>query len=266
MKNIVLLLHDDVGQEARLQAALDLTRALSGHLTCVDTVQMPIIADCWDGTATTVLHDEEIKRESANKAKLKPRLHAEGVSWNWVDSTGDLAACVLAAARMADLIVLNRSLDVCPVPDMRLVTTNVLKDSRALVVAVSDSLRSFDAAGVALIAWDGSEPAMTTLQRGVPLLALASGVRLLQIGDIDPVAVTAEEAVTYLSRHGIAAEIKRIAERNDVAGAIGDEGARIRAAYVMMGAYGHRPIREAVFGGVTRSMLANSAIPLVLGH
>ena len=29
MKNVLVLLHEDVGQEARLQAALDLTRALT---------------------------------------------------------------------------------------------------------------------------------------------------------------------------------------------------------------------------------------------
>lgn len=38
MKNVLVLLHDDAGQEARLQVALDLTRALSGHLKCLDVV------------------------------------------------------------------------------------------------------------------------------------------------------------------------------------------------------------------------------------
>ena len=38
MKNILLLVHDDHGQEARLQAALDITRAVEGHLTCVDAI------------------------------------------------------------------------------------------------------------------------------------------------------------------------------------------------------------------------------------
>lgn len=41
MKNILLLVHDDDGQEVRLQAALDLVRALDGHLTCVDVTPRP---------------------------------------------------------------------------------------------------------------------------------------------------------------------------------------------------------------------------------
>ena len=41
MKNVLLLIHDDAGQEARLQAALDVTRALEGHLTCLDVAIVP---------------------------------------------------------------------------------------------------------------------------------------------------------------------------------------------------------------------------------
>ena len=44
MKTILVLLHDDGGQEARLQVALDLSRALDGHLICLDVTQLPIMA------------------------------------------------------------------------------------------------------------------------------------------------------------------------------------------------------------------------------
>jgi nucleotide-binding universal stress UspA family protein len=33
-----------------------------------------------------------------------------------------------------------------------------------------------------------------------------------------------------------------------------------------MGAYSHARIRESLFGGVTRRMLAESPVPLILGH
>jgi hypothetical protein len=35
MKNVLLLVHDDPGQEARVQAALDVVRAIEGHLICL---------------------------------------------------------------------------------------------------------------------------------------------------------------------------------------------------------------------------------------
>ena len=52
MKNVLLLVHDDDGQELRLQASLDLVRALDGHLTCVDVPPPPIVAEeYYDGVA-----------------------------------------------------------------------------------------------------------------------------------------------------------------------------------------------------------------------
>jgi nucleotide-binding universal stress UspA family protein len=266
VKNILLLVHDDAVQEARLQAALDLTRALAGHLACLDAVQMPVMVDTYAGTGLSILIEEEQVRESENKAQTQPRLAAEGVSWSWRDTTGDLANCVVEAARTADVIVLNRSLDAFPAPDMRYVATEVLKHSRALVVAVADTCRGFDAAGKALIAWDGSERAMATVQRAVPLLALASEVKLLQVGEIGEYAIPAEEAATYLSRHGIDIEVECVPAADSVAVAIRGEADRFGAAYLVMGAFNHRPIREALFGGVTRAMLSACSLPLVLGH
>lgn len=266
MKNILLLVHDDAGQEARLQVALDLTRALSGHLNCLDAVQMPVMVDSYAGTGLSILLEEEQDRESENRAKTQPRLASEGVSWSWADATGDLAECVVDAARTADVIVLNRSLDAFPAPDMRYVTTEVLKHSRALVVAVADSCRHFDAAGKALIAWDGSERAMATVQRAVPMIALASDVKLLQVGDISDYAIPVEDAATYLSRHGINAEVQLAPAADSLAVAIRSEADRHGAAYLVMGAYSRRPVREAIFGGVTRAMLSACSLPLVLGH
>ena len=42
MKNVLLLVHDDAGQESRFQAALDITRAVEGHLTCLNVAIYPM--------------------------------------------------------------------------------------------------------------------------------------------------------------------------------------------------------------------------------
>ena len=40
----------------------------------------------------------------------------------------------------------------------------------------------------------------------------------------------------------------------------------MRAAYIVMGGYSHNRIREVVFGGVTRSLLKECPVPLVIAH
>lgn len=266
MKNVLLLVHDDAGQEARLQTALDLTRALSGHLNCIDAIQLPVVVDGYIGNGVAVLLEDERQREAENRATVEPRLAREGVSWSWAEATGYLPDCVLEAARTADLIVLNRQLDEYPMPDMRHIVSEVLTQSHALVVAVAGSCRGFDAAGKAMIAWDGSERAMSTMQRAVPLLALADMVKIYQVGEFGNEALIVQDAATYLSRHGIHAEVEIAPAADSIAVAIRTEAERYGADYLVMGAYSHSRIRETLFGGVTRAMLSACSLPMVLGH
>ena len=82
MKNVLLFVHQDAGQEARLQAALDLTRALSGHLTCIDVTPLPLVFDQGMSTAPAVIIDE-FEQEADNKVALQRRLEHEDVCWSW---------------------------------------------------------------------------------------------------------------------------------------------------------------------------------------
>ena len=78
MKNILLLVHDDAGQEARLQAALDLVRALDGHIHCLDVAMLTPLIDCpYDGLGQALLIEDEYKCEQENKVKLEQRLQHE---------------------------------------------------------------------------------------------------------------------------------------------------------------------------------------------
>ncbi|HEV2567272.1 universal stress protein [Sphingomonas sp.] len=265
MKNVLMLAHDDSGQEARLQAALDLTRALGGHLHCVDAVQVPVMVDNFGGAATTVLLYDGRQREAENRRAVEGRLAREDVSWSCTEAIGDFSRCIEEAARTADLVVLNRQLDRTG-PDMRRIATDVLTHTRALVVAVDDDLRGFDAAGRAMIAWDGSETAMATIKRAIPLLRLASEVRIFQAGPLSEAAIPADEAAAYLSRHGIRADVEIARRPDSIAVAIRMAAERSGAAYLVMGAFKHGVLKEALLGGVARAMLSACNLPLVLGH
>ena len=71
MKNVLVLIHDDDGQEARLQTALDLTRALDGHLTCVDVADLVIMGDRTVGGALVVLDTRA--EEAVNRTRILDR-------------------------------------------------------------------------------------------------------------------------------------------------------------------------------------------------
>lgn len=267
MKNILLLVHDDVGQEARFQAALDLTRALGGHLTCLDVTVMPVISgDFYAAAAETELLADEIERGAANRARLEARLAREDVSWNWIEVMGSIAPSLIEAGKMADLIVVNRNLDSTPVPDMRCIASEVMLGSGKTIVAVPEDLSRFETAGVALVAWDGSGEAMTALQAAVPLLQLARTVTIVETRD-GSVETPAEDAAAYLSRHGILpVVVRRSRGVFPVADALQAEAKAEGADYIVMGGFGHSRLAEAVFGGVTRQLLTESPIPTLMTH
>lgn len=156
MKNVLLLVHDDDGQEARLQAALDVVRATEGHLGCLDVAVLPMLVTGYYGAPEEgILLAEEVARESANRARLEERLRHEDVAWDWVDSCGTIVSCVTAAAGLADLIVVNRKLESFLMPDMLAVAGGIIMESRKPILAVPQALRGIMLAGTRL--WPGMD-------------------------------------------------------------------------------------------------------------
>lgn len=263
MKNVLVLIHDDDGQEARLQTALDLTRALDGHLTCVDVADLVIMGDRTVGGALVVLDTRA--EEAVNRTRIERRLGVEQLPWSWIDKAGrDPSDCLLSAARCADLIVVGGMEDTAAYSLRRLVT-RLLGRTHALIVAAAQNANGLDVGGLAVVAWDGSDLAAYALQRAIPLLALAQSVCVLEVGFAET-DFSGEEAATYLSRHDIQAEVLRVQPSVDFAATIKLKAKEMNAAYCLMGAYKHRPLSEAVFGGVTRSLLSQCDITLILGH
>jgi len=266
MKTVLLLVHQDEGQEARLQAALDLVRALDGHLKCLDVTPVVVFLGDDGGVAQAMVQAEQQKLEAANRIALTSRLTHEGVAWDWSDSRGDMAECLLAQAGLADVLVINCKRNSFMQIEPRAMASSVVLAARCPVVAVPDEARGFDVGGHALVAWDGSAPAMAALRGAAPLLRRAGSVALFTVED-SAKGAPAEAAAAYLSRHGVHATIERVparGQRTDVL--ILQACADQHVSYCVMGAYGHGRLREDLFGGVTRGMLDAARLPLVLAR
>jgi nucleotide-binding universal stress UspA family protein len=119
------------------------------------------------------------------------------------------------------------------------------------------------------VAWDSSRSAARALADALPLLALAREVDVVTVLNekrLDEPG-SAQGIVRNLGRHGVTARSREV----DAAGrAIGDvlrdlvsdEGHDL----VVMGAYGHSRLRDFILGGATKSLLAESPVPLFMSH
>lgn len=121
-----------------------------------------------------------------------------------------------------------------------------------------------------LAAWNGSKEAAAALQAALPLLRRAARVSVAAFrapGDTDLGDPQHQADLgAFLARHGVQARIT-VHER----GLDGGQGLLTLAAQedcdlLVMGCYGHSQFRELFLGGVTRHVLQNARVPVLMAH
>lgn len=264
---VLVLIHDDPGQEARIAAALAVVRATGGELHCVDVTVRPVMPDVsFDPYAQAALMQEEDAREAANKQALTARFERSDVTYRWWDAVGSPAACLRGFAEGADLIVVSRQLDSYCAEDMRAVATDVVTHAGKPVLAVPQSGRPLDLSGRVLLAWNGSLQSNRALAAALPLLRFAREAVLCQVGPIRT-RLSAGRIESFLRHKGVNVRLrKEAAGTRPTADSLLAAAAAERADYVVMGGFGRWPIVEALFGGVSRTVLTRSPVPVLLVH
>jgi len=263
LKNILVLVHDDPGQEARLKVAFDLTHTLGGHLICLDLTIPFFIPPTGTFYETSTIIDRSA--EAANRSRVRSRLDSDGRSFTWIDRTDTLNNAIISVADMADIIVLSAPGDMA-FPDMEGAAGAALISAGTAIVVVPAAAHGIRLTGEALIAWDGSQEAADAMRAAVPLLRHA---RLATIVEIDDGSLdkTAAQALSYLEQRGVRATIRADLAFGEKAGVLLlEQIGLLKADYVVMGGFGHPRIVERVFGGVTHRLLHESPVPLFLKH
>lgn len=268
MRSFLVHADDSPAMEQRLQTALDLARAAEGHVQLhINTpMQRFVTLDPFGGA---FLVGEALNQAQADEDALVARLSAqlgdEDVPWGIESSTSEPVDALVSSARLADLIVvsLGEPGKANPGPDVGALAVS----ARCPVLALPRGAQ-LQLNGKVMIAWDGSHEAANALRAAVPLLALAASVTLVTIAEkAKNAGFPATDALSYLSRHGIHAELMEKAPSQLTIEELLDECAEILGAdLIVMGAFGHSRFRETLFGGVTRYFIDAAHTPLLLMH
>jgi nucleotide-binding universal stress UspA family protein len=271
MKSILLHIRDDRGDEGRLQAACDIARATGAHIRCVQLSAVPelMMVDVYGGAALAPSVVEELREmDDALRTRMEARLAREDVQWDWKQWESDTVHGLLFAARLADLIVATLAQGPRQgVRDPLNMVADLALGGRTPVLAMPETADRFAVTGRAMVAWDGSAEAATALIHAVPLLKLAQAVHVVTVEEEDKPDFPATEAPEYLARHGIGVELHSLPRRGEPVEAVLTRMMEtLRADWMVMGVFGHSRVREMVFGGVTRRMLRDTRIPLLLAH
>jgi nucleotide-binding universal stress UspA family protein len=270
MKSLLLHVQDDPGMEARLQAALSLARATIGHISCLHVTPISLYIAS-DGIAGAYMMPSFAKALDEMEKKMRTRIEThlknEDVSWDYEHVDGDAAQEIVSRSSLADLIVMgryhHRETRYTPIS----LIGDVLQNTRAPILVQPQELASIDVFGPAVVGWNGSFEAANALRAALPLLKMASAVHIVNVEEPKEHMMPSLAASTYLARHDIMSELHAIPVTDTpVEDAIRSTAQVMGAGYIVMGGYGHGRAREFLLGGVTRTLLKECPIPLIMAR
>jgi nucleotide-binding universal stress UspA family protein len=275
VKDIVVNLTGSTSQDFAADYAISLAHLFGAHIAGVGFIYEPVIPGSVMGGIPTDLieaqREENTKSATAATTRFEAAAGRAGVSAESriLDASVAGAADLFGrAARRFDLAVVGQARPKEGASEDLLIEGALFESGRPIVVVPHVQTRGVTLERV-LVCWDGSRPAARAIADGMPFLRRAKA--------IDIVAVSGERGkgselvgtnmARHLARHGLAIELKRVSAGNvDVPSAIAAYAVEIGADFMVMGGYGHSRLREFILGGVTRTVLASSTIPVLMSH
>lgn len=271
MKTILLHVQDDEWLDGRLQAALSLTRATEGHLSClhVTPIEAYVAFDSFGGVfVMPELLTAIEQHETDLKARLEAQLGKEDVSWDYQQHTGATANMIVSHAALADVVVTGRDYhrETRALAPLGLLGDLLHRSRTPLLVPARDG-PGLDPVGPMLVAWDGGYEAANAVRGAIGLLKLASTVEVVRVEEKPEGLFPSSRLLEYLSRHGVHAELRVETGRDEeVPATLLARASAIGATCMVMGGYGRSRVGEYLFGGVTRSLLKDAPIALLIAR
>lgn len=277
MKNLLAVFEDSAAALARLETACVLARDFDAHLTVLAvTHPPPLIASAEPGGAGEVYVQEleDARARLADAAmRAREKLEAAGVADD-VRMMSELAVSVSPQvarhARYADLTLVGQPEERAS-PVVLDALEGALFDSGRPVVMVPGGWDGRNFGQRILLAWDGGREAARATRDALPLLMRAETVHVAVVApEIGPGAHGEDpgaDIATALARNGVTVEVDVIgASRQRISQTLLGRAKAYGADLVVMGAYGHSRFRETLLGGVTREMIEETGLPLLLSH
>jgi nucleotide-binding universal stress UspA family protein len=277
-RNLLVQVDDTKSCVKRIEAAVALAATHGAHLTGVYIISEPSPASFAQGylpaELVSALHQEMRARADAALARFAAVAQRNQVAFETrLDRVlyTEVADALATNARYADLAILGQIDPDDPVTGPRYLPEEVILGCGrpALVIPYIGAPASLGER--VMIAWDASREAARAVNDALPLLERATTVKVVTLNPSNQPFGHGEEPGAdiglHLARHDINVEVQRIEARDiDLANALLSELANQGADLLVMGAYGHSRLRELMLGGVTRTILAEMTVPVLMSH
>lgn len=264
---------------ARLDVAFQLAQRLDAHLVGLFVESHGDVPDFIPGGSVRRRSDEKRRVGEKLGEAFDKRAKAEGVAAEWRQvnqealGTNDVAELVSLNGRHADLVIVGQNdgeTNDGSVPD-DLPDRVVMGSGRPVLVIPYSGKFNLENLRC-MVAWNAGREAARAVHDALPLLKLASKVVVLAV---NPVSgrnnghgeIPCADICAHLARHGVKAQAQHLHADDVGVGDIllsraADEGVNL----LVSGAYEKSRLRERVLGGVTRHLLGQMTVPVLMSR
>jgi nucleotide-binding universal stress UspA family protein len=223
--------------------------------------------------ATVRQHDEEAAEQARllfdtfMKDRGVPRAHSAGpkLACGWHDTAPDGDDFVGSYGRVFDLTILGQPGHEAQSPRMATLETALFESGRPVLIAPS-SVPARLGENV-LIAWNCSTEQARTTAFAMPLLCAAKQVTVLTVEGGTVPGPPGARLVDMLERHCIPAKAVTLPLGRRTSGeTILAHAQSLGCDLLVKGAYTQSRLRQMIFGGATRHILAHANLPVLMAH
>lgn len=218
-------------------------------------------------TVISQVREEGARTAAKLRERARGRIEVQAVE-SWSHAAVDAA---VAAARHVDLTIMAiapRNRETALRND---ILEGVLIESGRAVLALPAAAAPPKTFARVLIAWDATREAVRAVAQAGPFLERAEAVKIVTVdaratprglGD-----APGAQLATHLARHGCNVDILNLdGQGRPASEAILTAAVDLDADLIIMGAFHHARLQQALFGGVTRTLLETTRAPLFLAH
>lgn len=273
IKSIMVAYSGDASGSGGLRLALQMACKYDAHLTGVVSHGPSLLEAHFDhhmsDEVLQIIRDRDVETVTEIRAEFEAHAAAAGraSAASFIDLQTSTGFSLTECARNYDIVIMGRRVSEAGREHFGERPEEVALHCGRPVMLVP---HGYDAPALnehALVAWDGKRAAARALGDAMHILETKARVTVLSVGDLSIKPRFGDDIVTLLERHGVIAEqLVCRPEAEGISRTILAACAKVGAGLLVMGAYEHSRIREELFGGVTRDIMDQADLPVMMSH
>lgn len=276
IKDIIVCIANARADTSAIEMGHQIARDHNAHIACsaIGIFQTPLVYNEFGIGAARVAFLQEEKDQIEQfwddiRAHLDKR--SEQTELRRHKTYGaNLEPLVAAIVRHSDLAVIRAPADLQFQPYSQFIEAALLGSGRPVLVAPV-SWKPGPLGRKIVMGWDASGPAARAMHDALLLAAKDAEVTVVTVGakagSTDHGDAPGLDIAAHLARHGLKVELRNEANLGrPVHQVLMQVATDTDADLLVLGGYRHSRLQQTLFGGVTRSILNDPGLPLLLSH